>query len=158
MPPGRQQVEGERHGRKQVCRQPLRVDQRANFPIGGLTPRNVGDLGREEIAASFARRFRDAAAEFAALAVFADIVADRQVAIFAPERLEQTGGGSEPRIERLVNVMFLEDGCRDEWQLMNGLSEFGGHASRSNGYEANSGDGGRNLPRAIEGIGFLQSR
>jgi hypothetical protein len=57
-----------------------------------------------------------------------------------------------------VNVMFLENICRDERQLVNGLSELGGHASRSNGYEANSGDGGRYLPRAIEGIGFLQSR
>jgi hypothetical protein len=60
-------------------------------------------------------------------------------------------GVAEPRVKRLVNVMFLENVCRDERQLVNGLSEFGGHASRSNGHEANSDDGRRNLPRAIMG-------
>jgi hypothetical protein len=74
----------------------------------------MGDLGREEVAACPARRFRNAAAEFAAFAVLADIAADRQVPVFAPERLKQTGGGPDPRIERLVNVMFLEDVGRDE--------------------------------------------
>ena len=118
----------------------------------------MGDLGREEIAASLARRFRDAAAEFAALAVLADIAADRQFPVFAPERLEQAGGGPEPRIERFVDAMFFEDVGRDERQLVNGLSEFGGHASRSNGYEANSVGGGRNLQLAIGRIGFLGYR
>jgi hypothetical protein len=46
-----------------------------------------------------------------------------------------------------MNAMFFEVG-RDERQLVNGVSEFPGHASRSNGHEANSGDGGRNLQRA----------
>src|SRR5438105_15220974 len=107
----------------------------------------MGDLRREEIAASPARRFRNAAAEFAALAVLADIAADRQVPVLAPERLEQAGGGAEPRIERLMDAMFLEDVGRDERQLVNGLAEFGGHASRSVGHEANSSDSSGNLPR-----------
>jgi hypothetical protein len=42
--------------------------------------------------------------------------------------------------------MFLENVGRDERELVNGLSEFRGHASRSNGHEANSGGGARNLP------------
>jgi hypothetical protein len=58
---------------------------------------------------------------------------------------------SKPRIEQFVDAMFLEDVRRDERQLLNGLSEFRGHASRSNGYEANSGDGGRNLQMAVVG-------
>ena len=154
--PGGQQIEGEWHGRKQVRRQPLRVDQRADFAIGNFTPGNMRDLGREEIAASLARRFRDAAAEFAAFAVLVDIAADGEVPILAPERLEQPGGGPEPRIERLMDAMFFENVGRDERQLVNGFSEFGGHASRSNGHEANSGNGGRNLQRALERTGFLK--
>jgi len=57
-----------------------------------------------------------------------------------------------------VDTMFFEDISRDERHFVNGLFEFGGHASRSNGYEANSVGGGRYLPRAIGGTGFLQSR
>jgi hypothetical protein len=95
------------------------------------------------------RQKNDAAAEFAALAILVDIAADRQVPVFAPERLEQTGGRPEPRIERLVNAMFIEDVGRDERQLENGLSVFRGHASRSNEHEADSGDSRGNLPRAI---------
>jgi hypothetical protein len=64
--------------------------------------------------------------------------------------LEQTGGGPEARIERFVDAIFFENVGWDERQLVNGPSEFRGHASRSVGYEANSGDGGRNLRRAIE--------
>jgi len=67
--PGREQIEGERHGREEVRREPLRVDHCADFAIGRLAPCGMGDLGREEIAASPARRFRDAASEFAAFAV-----------------------------------------------------------------------------------------
>ena len=78
--------------------------------------------------------------------------------VFAPQRLKQAGGGSKARIERLVDAMFLENVCRDERQLVNGLSEFRGHASRSNGHEANSGGGGRNLPRAIGRTGFVGLR
>ena len=48
----------------------------------------MGDLGGEEIAASPARRFRDAAPQFAALAVLVEVAADRQVPVFAPQRLE----------------------------------------------------------------------
>ena len=105
----------------------------------------MGDLGGEEIAACFARRFGNPAAEFAAIAILADIAADGQAAVFAPQSLEQTRGGAERRVERLVDAMFLENVCRDERQLVNGFTEFRGHASRSNGHEANSGDGGRNL-------------
>src|ERR1700720_4876087 len=65
--------------------------------------------------------------------------------VFAPERLKQTRGGAEPRIGRLVDAMFFENVGRDERELVNGFTEFRGHASRSNGHEANSGDGGRNL-------------
>ena len=118
----------------------------------------MGDLGREEIAASPSRRFRNAAAEFAALAILVDIAADGEVAVLAPERLEQAGGGPKPRVEWFVDAMFFEDVGRDERQLVNGRSEFRGHASRSNGHEANSGDGGRNIQRAIERTGFLQSQ
>jgi hypothetical protein len=64
----------------------------------------------------------------------------------------------EARIERFVDAMFFEDICRDEWQLANGLSEFRGHASRSNGHEADSSGIGRNLPRAIGQSGFQRSR
>jgi hypothetical protein len=46
---------------------------------------------------------------------------------------------------QFVDAMFLEDVRRDERQLLNWLAEFRGHASRSNKYEANLGDGGRNL-------------
>ncbi len=109
----------------------------------------MGDFGREKIVAGSARRFRDAAAEFAALAVLAHVAANREVPILAPQRLEQTGGGSNPRIERLVNAMFFENVGRNERQLVNRPSEFRCHASRSNGCEANSGGCGRNLPRAI---------
>ena len=92
---------------------------RADLPIGDLAPGDMGDLGREEITASPACRFRDAAAEFAALAVLADIVADGQVPVFAPERLKQTGGRPEPGIERFVDAMFLEDwaGMRGSWLM-----------------------------------------
>jgi hypothetical protein len=75
-----------------------------------------------------------------------------------PERLEHAGGRPEPRIERFVDAMFFEHGCRDERQLVNGLSEFWGHASRSNGHEANSGGGGRNLRRVIGRTGILRYR
>jgi hypothetical protein len=57
-------------------------------------------------------------------------------------------GGRLPepeRVERFVDAMFLEDVGRDERQVVKGLSEFRGHASRSNGHEANSGNGDRNL-------------
>jgi hypothetical protein len=65
----------------------------------------MGDLGREEIAAAPAGRFGNPAAKFAALAVLVHIAADRQVPVFAPERLEQAGGRPEPRIERLVDTI-----------------------------------------------------
>jgi hypothetical protein len=68
--------------------------------------------------------------------------------ILAPERLKQTGGGAEPRIERLVHLVFIADIGWDERQVVNGFTEFRGHPSRSNGQEANSDDGGRNLQRA----------
>jgi hypothetical protein len=58
-------------------------------------------------------------------------------------------GANRRRIEiagRTVrDPMFLEDVSRDERQVVNGFIEFRGHASRSNGHEANSGFGGRNL-------------
>jgi hypothetical protein len=54
--------------------------------------------------------------------------------------------------------MFLEDVGRDERQVVNGLSEFRGHASCSNGHEANSGYGGGNLRRAIGPPGILRYR
>jgi hypothetical protein len=133
------------------------IDERADLAIGSLAPGGMGDLGGKEIAACFARRFRDMAAEFAALAVLVDIAADRQVPVFAPERLEQTGGRPEPRIERLVNAMFFENVGRDERQVVNGVSEFRGHASRSNGHEANSGDSRGNLPHAAGRTGFLRT-
>jgi hypothetical protein len=34
--------------------------------------------------------------------------------VLAPERLEQTRGGPEPRIERLMEAMFFENGCRNQ--------------------------------------------
>src|ERR1700730_1463547 len=157
VPPVGEEIERQGHAGKEVCREPLRVDQRADLAIGSLAPGGMGDLGREEIAASPARRLRDAAAEFAALAVLVDIAADGEVAIFAPERLEQAGGRPEPRIERLVDAMFLENVWRDERQLVNGLTEFRDHASRSNGHEADSGDGGRNYRVRSDGQGFLES-
>ena len=46
---------------------------------------DMGDFGREKIAASLARRFGNPAAEFAALAV------DRQGPVLAPERLKSAG-------------------------------------------------------------------
>jgi hypothetical protein len=49
--------------------------------------------------------------------------------------------------------MFFENVGRNERELVNGRSEFRGHASRSSGHEANSGGGGRNLPRAIGPLG-----
>ena len=67
------------------------LPKRADLPIGSLAPGGMGDLGREEIAACPACRLRDAAAEFAAFAVLAEMAADRQAPLFAPERLEQTG-------------------------------------------------------------------
>jgi hypothetical protein len=63
------------------------------------------------------------AAEFAALAVLADVAADRQVAVLAPKRLKQAGGGAEPRIERFVDALFFENVCRDQRQLVNGLTD-----------------------------------
>jgi hypothetical protein len=78
--------------------------------------------------------------------------------VFAPQRLKQAGGGSKARIERLVNAMFFENVSRDERQLVNGLSEFRGHTSRSVGYEANSGGSRGNLPHAAGRAGFLQSQ
>jgi hypothetical protein len=45
------------------------------------------------------------------------------------QRLEQTRGGPESRIERLVDAMFFENVGRDKRELVNGLSEFWGHAS-----------------------------
>jgi hypothetical protein len=47
--------------------------------------------------------------------------------------------------------MFFENVGLDQLQVVNGLAEFRGHASRPNGHEANSGNGDRNLPRAIVG-------
>ena len=46
-------------------------------------------------------------------------------------------------------VAMLQLPVPAERQLVNGLSEFRGHASRSNGHEANSGDSRGNLQRAI---------
>ena len=221
MAPGREQIEGERHGGEQVCRHPFLVDQRADLAIGSLAPGGMGDLRCEEISACFTCRLSDAATEFAAFAVRADVAADREGPVFAPQRLEQTRGGPEPRVERLVDAMFLEDRGRDvipgdivfartgattgksflvrqavnafkrhlpsaapvnlvtekdgqgrvyvstyptmmnliddtaegkrrfgvglERQLVNRLSEFRGHASRSNGHEANSVESRGNL-------------
>ena len=51
----------------------FKIDQRADFAVGSLAPGGMGDLGREELAAGFARRLRDAAAEFAAFAVLAEM-------------------------------------------------------------------------------------
>jgi hypothetical protein len=84
VPPGREQVERQGHARQEVCRQPIRVDQRADLAIGSLAPGGMGDLGREEIAASPARRFGNPAAEFAALAILAEMAADRQAPLCAP--------------------------------------------------------------------------
>ena len=93
--PGGEQIERQGHARQEVCGQPIRVDQRADFAVGSLAPGGMGDCGVEEIAAAPARRLRDAAAEFAAFAILVDIAADWQAPLFAPERLElgarQTG-------------------------------------------------------------------
>jgi hypothetical protein len=118
----------------------------------------MGDLGREEIAASPARRLRNAAAEFATFAILADVAADRQVPVFAPQRLEQTRGRPEPRIERLVNAVFLENVGRDKRQLVNRLSEFGGHGTCSVGYEADSGYAAKIYSAAIGRTRFLTGR
>ena len=112
----------------------------------------MGNLGREEVAASPARCFRDAAAEFAALAVFVEIA---PVPIFSPQRLEQTGDGPKPRIERFVDAVFFENVCRDERQVVNGFTQFRGHASRSNGHEANSGNSCGNLRMGSVGQQFI---
>jgi hypothetical protein len=66
-----------------------------------------------------------------------------------PAYFKQTRGRPEPPIERLVVL------GRDERQM---LAELWGRASCSVGHEANSGDGGRNLPRAIGRTGFLRCR
>jgi hypothetical protein len=50
-----------------------------------------------------------------------------------------------------MDAMFFEHSCRDEQQVVNGLSEFWGHASRSNGYEANSSDDARYLQMVVAG-------
>ena len=87
MPPGREQIERQGHARQEICRQPLRVDQRADFAVGSLAPCGMGDLEREEIAASLARRLRDAAAEFPALAALVEVAADREAPLFPPQGL-----------------------------------------------------------------------
>jgi len=97
----------------------------ADFAIGRLTPGGMGYFGGEEIAARFARCFRNAAAEFAAFAILADIAADWEVPVCAPERLEQAGGGPKPRVEWLVDMVFLEDVGRDERQLVDGFPNSG---------------------------------
>src|SRR5207302_1757080 len=104
--PGCEQIEREGHAGKKIRRQPLRVDHRADFAIGSFAPGDVGDFGREEITASPACRLRDPAAEFATFAVLVNIAADREVAVLAPERLEQAGGRAEPRIERLMDAVL----------------------------------------------------
>jgi hypothetical protein len=43
-----------------------------------------------------------------------------------PPCFKQTDGRSEPRIEQFMEPMFLEDVRRDEWQLVNGFTEFRG--------------------------------
>jgi hypothetical protein len=65
----------------------FKIDQRADFAVGSLAPGGMGDLGREEIAAGFARRLRDAAAEFAAFAVLAEMAADKEASLFPPQAL-----------------------------------------------------------------------
>jgi hypothetical protein len=40
VPAGREQIERERHARQEICRQPLRVDKRADLPIGSFAPRD----------------------------------------------------------------------------------------------------------------------
>jgi hypothetical protein len=45
--------------------------------------------------------------------------------------------------------MLFENVGRDERQLVHGFTEFGGHASRSHGHEADSVDGSRNLPHDL---------
>jgi len=57
-----------------------------------------------------------------------------------------------------MDAMLFENVCWDQRQVVNGLFEFGGYVSCSVGYEADSGDGGRNLQRAIGRTGFLQSQ
>jgi hypothetical protein len=95
--------------------------ERADLAMGSLAPGGMGDLGREEVTPGSGRRFGNPAAEFATLAVLADIAADRQAPLCAPERLEQAGGGPEPRIERLVDPMFLENVGWDEPTIGEGL-------------------------------------
>jgi hypothetical protein len=56
VPPGRQQIERQGHARQEVRREPLRIDERADFAVGSLAPGGMGDFGGEEIAASPARR------------------------------------------------------------------------------------------------------
>jgi hypothetical protein len=53
-----------------------------------------------------------------------------------------------------VDAMFFENVGRDERQLVNGLTEFRGHASCSVGYEAGSGGSRGNLHHAVGGQGF----
>ena len=72
---------------------------------------------------------------------------------FSPRLLHQHSGGREPRIERLMDAMFFEDVGRDERQLVDRLSEYRGHASRSDRHEVDSEAGGRNLQRATERMG-----
>src|SRR3982074_1387509 len=42
VPPGREQIERQGHVRQEICRQPLRVDERADLAIGSLTPGGMG--------------------------------------------------------------------------------------------------------------------
>jgi len=54
-----------------------------------------------------------------------------------------------------MDATLFENVCRDQRQVVNGLSELGGYVSCSVGYEADSGDGGRNLQHAIGRTGIF---
>ena len=80
-----------------------------------------------------------------------DHIIENVSAPLEPEGLEATCGRLRQEIAgtayRAAHGRDVFDGYRDERQVVNGLTEFRGHASRSDGHEVDSDAGGRNLQR-----------
>src|SRR5438132_380332 len=62
----REQVEGQRHGRKQIAVEAALVDEGAELAIDHLASNDIGDGGRQEVASCVGRRGRDQGTDAAA--------------------------------------------------------------------------------------------
>lgn len=112
-----EQVEAQGHRREEVGPQPLLVNERTDFTVDNLPLHESGDGRGQEIGTCPSSHIGDTGAELATLPVLSDMIADRQVAVLAPERLEETSTGPEARVARLIHVVLAKYLLGDEGQV-----------------------------------------